>query len=60
MHRAETVEEGLDLQDLRKRVTLAYKEHIGVPTACFADTRHFVSDVRTIEGPAPLSPAPQQ
>jgi len=59
MHRAQTVEEGLDLQDPGKRVTLAYKEHIGVPTTCFADTRHFVSDVRNIEDPAPLSPAPQ-
>jgi hypothetical protein len=44
---------------LGKRVTLTYKEHIGVPTTCFADTRYFVSDVRNIEDPAPLSPAPQ-
>jgi hypothetical protein len=46
-------------ESLGKRVTVTYEEHIGVPTTCFAETRHFVSDVRIIEGPAPLSPAPQ-
>jgi len=38
-----------------KRVSLDYEEHIGLPTSCFGDTRHFVTDVRVIEdGPAPL------
>ena len=46
-------------QSLGKRVTLTYQEHIGVPTTCFAETRHFVRDVRNIEDPAPLSPTPQ-
>ena len=46
-------------QSLGKRVTLTYQEHIGVPTTCFAETRHFVRDVRNIEDPAPLSPPPQ-
>jgi hypothetical protein len=43
-------------QSLGKRVTLTYREHIGVPTTCFAETRHFVYDVRNIEDPAPLAP----
>ena len=46
-------------QSLGKRVTLTYQEHIGVPTTCFAETRHFVRDVRVIEDPAPLSPPSQ-
>jgi len=46
-------------QSLGKRVTLTYQEHIGVPTTCFAETRHFVRDVRIIEDPAPLAPPPQ-
>ena len=38
-----------------KRVSLEYEEHIGLPTSCFGDTRHFVTDVRVIEDtPAPL------
>ncbi len=45
-------------QSLGKRVTLTYQEHIGVPTTCFAETRHFVRDVRIIDDPAPLSPPP--
>jgi hypothetical protein len=45
-------------ESLGKRVTVTYAEHIGVPTTCFAETRHFVSDVRIIEDPAPLSPTP--
>lgn len=44
---------------LGKRVTVTYAEHIGVPTTCFAETRYFVSDVRIIEDPAPLSPPSQ-
>jgi len=46
-------------QSLGKRVTLTYQEHIGVPTTCFAETRHFVRDVRVIEDPAPISPPRQ-
>ena len=48
-----------------KRVSLTYEEHIGLPTSCFGETRHYVTDVRVIEEtPAPLivpgatSPAP--
>ncbi len=46
-------------QSLGKRVTLTYQEHIGVPTTCFAETRHFVRDVKNIEDPVPLSPPSQ-
>jgi len=38
-----------------KRVSVDYEEHIGLPTSCFGDTRHFVKDVRVIEDtPSPL------
>ena len=38
-----------------KRVALHYEEHIGLPTTCFGDTRHFVKGVKHIEDtPAPL------
>lgn len=46
-------------QSLGKRVTVTYEEHIGVPTTCFAETRHFVSGVRIIEDPAPHAPGSQ-
>jgi hypothetical protein len=32
-----------------KRVALVYEQHPGVPTSCFGETEHFVSDVRTVE-----------
>ncbi|MFM1870141.1 MAG: hypothetical protein RLY99_885 [Pseudomonadota bacterium] len=32
-----------------KRVALVYKEHVGIPTSCFGDTGHFVSDVIVVE-----------
>jgi hypothetical protein len=34
-----------------KRVRLIYSEHIGVPTSCFGETRHFVSDVQLLDTP---------
>jgi hypothetical protein len=38
-----------------KRVSLHYEEHIGLPTSCFGDTRHFVKAVKVVEeGPAPM------
>jgi hypothetical protein len=51
------------------RVSLTYEEHIGLPTTCFGDTRHFVTGVKVLEdmpGPlivpqgAPLLPQPGQ
>ncbi len=38
-----------------KRVALHYQEHVGLPSSCFGDTRHFVMGVKLIEEtPAPL------
>lgn len=38
-----------------RRVTLTYEEHIGLPTTCFGETRHFVKSVKLIEEtPAPM------
>lgn len=34
---------------LGKRVSLVYQQHVGVPTNCFGETGHFVSDVRSVE-----------
>ncbi len=32
-----------------KRVALVYQQHVGVPTNCFGETDHFISDVRAVE-----------
>ena len=32
-----------------RRVTLHYEEHVGLPTTCFGETSHFVTDVRLAE-----------
>ena len=34
---------------LGKRVAIAYKQHIGVPTSCFGETGYWVSDVKVVE-----------
>ena len=34
--------------NLGKRVSLSYKQHKGVPTACFGDTEYFVVGARTV------------
>jgi len=34
---------------LGKRVTISYRQHVGVPTSCFGDTQYFVSDVKVVE-----------
>lgn len=47
--------------NIGKRVALHYEEHIGLPTSCFGETRHFVTGVKSIEeSPSPLTvnPAP--
>jgi hypothetical protein len=31
-----------------KRVSLSYKEHVGLPTSCFGDTPYFVSGVKVL------------
>jgi hypothetical protein len=54
---------------LGKRVRLHYEEKAGLPTSCFGDTRHFITEVTPIEeiplapgvtasAPSPAAPAP--
>jgi hypothetical protein len=38
-----------------KRVALHYEEKVGLPTSCFGETRHFVTDV-TESAEIPLAP----
>ena len=38
-----------------KRVTLHYEEKVGLPTTCFGETRHFVTNVVQVEE-IPLAP----
>ena len=35
-------------QDMGKRVSLTYEEHRGIPSSCFGETGHFVSNVRIV------------
>jgi hypothetical protein len=34
-----------------KRVRLIYEEHLGVPSSCFAETSHYVTDVELLDNP---------
>ena len=36
-------------RNMGRRVSLAYKQHRGVPTSCFGETEYFVTDVRIAE-----------
>jgi hypothetical protein len=36
-------------QTMGQRVTLHYEQHVGVPTSCFGETEHFVTDVRNVK-----------
>ncbi len=36
-------------ETMGKRVSLAYDQHIGVPTSCFGETQHFVKGVKPVE-----------
>ena len=47
-------------RSIGRRVSLDYEEHIGVPSACFGETGHYITGVKVIEDPAPLPPAPVQ
>ena len=42
-------------QAMGKRVALHYEEKVGIPTACFGDTRYFVNKV-TLSSEIPLGP----
>lgn len=35
-------------ESMGKRVSLHYEEHRGVPTSCFGETGHFVTDIRPV------------
>jgi hypothetical protein len=34
---------------LGRRVSVKYRQHLGVPTSCFGETEYFVSEVATVE-----------
>lgn len=36
-------------QSLGKKVSLAYEEHLGIPTSCFGETAYFVTGLRLVE-----------
>jgi len=36
-------------QQMGERVTLHYRQHVGLPTSCFGDTQYFVDHVRRVE-----------
>lgn len=42
-----------------QRVSLEYRQHVGVPSTCFGDTQYFVDNVRLVQEPtlAPSSTA---
>ncbi len=60
-------------QSMGRRVTLDYRQHVGIPSSCFGETGYFVSDIRVLTEPtltpdnmpaaapapaAPVAPAP--
>ncbi len=47
-------------RSMGRRVSLDYEEHIGVPSSCFGETGHYITGLKVIEDPAPLSPVPVQ
>ena len=47
-------------RSIGQRVSLEYEEHIGVPSSCFGETGHYITGVKFIEEPVPLSPVPVQ
>lgn len=43
---------------LGKKVSLTYEQHVGIPTSCFGDTQHFITDVREISEELNISNKP--
>jgi hypothetical protein len=37
--------------DMGQRMSIHYKEHVGLPTSCFGDTQYFVVSAKRIENP---------
>jgi hypothetical protein len=48
-----TVVDGAVAEEINRamgeRVTVRYREHVGLPTTCFGDTGYFVDEIRRIE-----------
>jgi hypothetical protein len=42
-------------KNMGRRVTLHYEQHVGLPTSCFGETRHYVTSVTRVEE-IPLAP----
>ena len=57
--RSQAVAEQIN-RSMGRRVTLDYEEHIGVPSSCFGETGHYITGLKVIEDPGPLSPAAAQ
>ena len=38
-------------QSMGRRVTLDYRQHVGIPSSCFGETGYFVSDIRVLNEP---------
>ena len=55
--RDETIAQHIN-RSIGRRVSLDYEEHIGVPSSCFGETGHYITGVKMIEDPVPISPAP--
>jgi hypothetical protein len=36
-------------QSLGHRVTITYRQHVGIPSTCFGETPYFVNEVKVIE-----------
>lgn len=39
-------------QSVGQRVTLTYRQHLGIPTSCFGETQYFVDDVKMVAEPS--------
>jgi hypothetical protein len=35
-------------QSVGQRVSLTYRQHLGLPTSCFGETQYFVDDVKSV------------
>ena len=46
-------------ENIGQRVSVDYKQHVGIPTSCFGDTQYFVEDVRIVHEPT-LPPSSQE
>ena len=39
-------------QSMGQRVSVTYRQHMGIPTRCFGDTQYFVDDLKLVSGPS--------